>query len=125
MVPSPTAGIAFHVSETVSTDNYVVGGWGKIHLVVLIFESGVKPPFAIDKTDEETGKKEDPFKMVEVRMPKGYLSTKWKREQQDMGLDDNRDSMAVIKYLIPLRDAGVAVGDSQRHPGHGYCSLRV
>ena len=47
--------------------------------------------------------------MVEVQVPEEYstsvidLSNNWKGKQQDMGLDDNGDSMMVIKYFIPTQ----------------------
>jgi len=108
--------VALQVEETESADKYAVSGRGQLHLTVLIetmrregFELEVGPPVVIDKTNEETGKTEEPFEMVEVRVPEEYsgsvidLFNNRKGELQDMGLDDNGDSMTVIKYLIPTR----------------------
>jgi len=108
--------VALQVEETESADKYAVSGRGQLHLTVLIetmrregFELEVGPPVVIYKTNEETGKQEEPFEMVEVRVPEEYsgsvidLFNNRKGELQDMGLDDNGDSMTVIKYLIPTR----------------------
>jgi GTP-binding protein len=108
--------VALRVEETESADKYAVSGRGQLHLTVLIetmrregFELEVGPPVVIYKTNEETGKVEEPFEMVEVRVPEEYsgsvidLFNARKGELQDMGLDDNGDSMTVIKYLIPTR----------------------
>jgi len=108
--------VALQVEETDSADKFAVSGRGQLHLTVLIetmrregFELEVGPPVVIDKINEETGKKEEPFEMVEVRVPEEYsgsvidLFNNRKGELQDMGLDDSGDSMTVIKYLIPTR----------------------
>merc|ERR1712127_133565 len=108
--------VALQMGETDSADKYAVSGRGQLHLTVLIetmrregFEMEVGPPVVIDKTNEETGKTEEPFESVEVRVPEEYsgsvidLFNNRKGELQDMGLDDNGDSMTVIKYLIPTR----------------------
>merc|ERR1712127_634864 len=117
------------MGETDSADKYAVSGRGQLHLTVLIetmrregFEMEVGPPVVIDKTNEETGKTEEPFEMVEVRVPEEYsgsvidLFNNRKGELQDMGLDDNGDSMTVIKYLSPTRGTAIvdAVFDSYR-----------
>ena len=57
-VPSPTADIALQVGETDSANKYDVSGWGQLHLTVLV-ELKIGPPVVIDKTNEETGKKEE------------------------------------------------------------------
>ena len=69
----------------------------------------VGPPVVIFRTNEETGKVEEPFEMVEVRVPEEYsgsvidLFNNRNGQLQDMGLDDNGEGMSVIKYLIPTR----------------------
>lgn len=108
--------VALKVEETESADKYAVSGRGQLHLTVLIetmrregFELEVGPPVVIYKTNEETGKEEEPFEMVEVRVPEEYsgsvidLFNTRNGELQDMGLDDGGESMSVIKYLIPTR----------------------
>lgn len=108
--------VALKVEETESADKYAVSGRGQLHLTVLIetmrregFELEVGPPVVIYKTNEETGKVEEPFEMVEVRVPEEYsgsvidLFNTRNGELQDMGLDDGGESMSVIKYLIPTR----------------------
>lgn len=108
--------VALKVEETDSADKYAVSGRGQLHLTVLIetmrregFELEVGPPVVIYKTNEETGKEEEPFEMVEVRVPEEYagsmidLFNQRNGELQDMGLDDGSESMSVIKYLIPTR----------------------
>ena len=54
-------------------------GRGQLHLTVLIetmrhegFELEVGPPVVIFKKNEETGVEEEPFEMVEVRVPEEY-----------------------------------------------------
>jgi len=108
--------VALRVEETDSADKYAVSGRGQLHLTVLIetmrregFELEVGPPVVIYRTNEETGKVEEPFEMVEVRVPEEYsgsvidLFNTRSGELQDMGLDDGGESMSVIKYLIPTR----------------------
>mmetsp|Transcript_43268 Transcript_43268/g.79156 ORF Transcript_43268/g.79156 Transcript_43268/m.79156 type:complete len:670 (+) Transcript_43268:151-2160(+) len=108
--------VALKVEETESADKYAVSGRGQLHLTVLIetmrregFELEVGPPVVIYKTNEETGQVEEPFEMVEVRVPEEYsgsvidLFNMRNGELQDMGLDDNGESMSVVKYLIPTR----------------------
>lgn len=108
--------VALQVEETESADKYAVSGRGQLHLTVLIetmrregFELEVGPPVVIIKENEETGKMEEPFEMVEVRVPEEYsgsvidLFNTRAGELQDMGLDDGGESMSVIKYLIPTR----------------------
>jgi GTP-binding protein len=73
------------------------------------FELEVGPPVVIYKKNEETGVEEEPFEMVEVRVPEEYsgavidLFNTRNGELQDMGIDDGGESMSVIKYLIPTR----------------------
>ena len=73
------------------------------------FELEVGPPVVIYKTNEETGKVEEPWEMVEVRVPEEYagsvidLFNNRNGELQDMGIDDGGESMTVVKYLIPTR----------------------
>lgn len=108
--------VALTVEETDSADKYAVSGRGQLHLTVLIetmrregFELEVGPPVVIYKTNEETGKEEEPFEMVEVRVPEEYAGSiidmfnQRNGELQDMGLDESGESMSVIKYLIPTR----------------------
>merc|ERR1712032_110550 len=60
----------------------------------------------IVKTNEETGKLEEPWEAVEVRVAEEFSGTviellnSRKGELTDMGLDDG---MSVVKYLIPTR----------------------
>merc|ERR1712127_939173 len=108
--------VALQVGETDSADKYAVSGRGQLHLTVLIetmrregFELEVGPPVVIFKENEETGQTEEPFEMVEVRVPEEYsgsvidLFNTRNGELQDMGLDDSGEAMSVIKYLIPTR----------------------
>jgi len=108
--------VALKVEETESADKYAVSGRGQLHLTVLIetmrregFELEVGPPVVIYKVNEETGVEEEPFEMVEVRVPEEYsgsvidLFNNRNGELQDMGLDESGESMSVIKYLIPTR----------------------
>eukprot|EP00567_Pseudictyota_dubia_P014172 CAMPEP_0197437242 /NCGR_PEP_ID=MMETSP1175-20131217/4513_1 /TAXON_ID=1003142 /ORGANISM="Triceratium dubium, Strain CCMP147" /LENGTH=674 /DNA_ID=CAMNT_0042966707 /DNA_START=276 /DNA_END=2300 /DNA_ORIENTATION=- len=107
--------VALQVDETESADKYMVSGRGQLHLTVLIetmrregFELEVGPPSVIYKTNEETGKEEEPWESVEVRVPEEYvggvvdLLNQRKGELQDMGLDEG-EGMSVIKYLVPTR----------------------
>eukprot|EP00804_Cyclotella_cryptica_P014455 CCRYP_004785-RA/>CCRYP_004785-RA protein AED:0.21 eAED:0.21 QI:1019/1/1/1/1/0.66/3/530/493 len=108
--------VALKVEETESADKYAVSGRGQLHLTVLIetmrregFELEVGPPVVIYKKNEETGQEEEPFEMVEVRVPEEYsgavidLFNTRNGELQDMGIDDGGEGMSVIKYLIPTR----------------------
>mmetsp|Transcript_18640 Transcript_18640/g.40349 ORF Transcript_18640/g.40349 Transcript_18640/m.40349 type:complete len:666 (-) Transcript_18640:84-2081(-) len=108
--------VALQVEETDSADKYAVSGRGQLHLTVLIetmrregFELEVGPPVVIYKMNDETGKEEEPWESVEVRVPEEYsgsvidMFNGRKGELVDMGLDDNGESMTVIKYLIPTR----------------------
>lgn len=108
--------VALKVEETESADKYAVSGRGQLHLTVLIetmrregFELEIGPPVVIYKENAETGKMEEPFEMVEVRVPEEFsgsvidLFNQRTGELQDMGLDDGGESMTVIKYLIPTR----------------------
>lgn len=108
--------VALKVEETDSADKYAVSGRGQLHLTVLIetmrregFELEVGPPVVIYKTNEETGKEEEPWESVEVRVPEEYsgsvidLFNNRKGELQDMGKDDGDGSMTVVKYIIPTR----------------------
>lgn len=107
--------VALQVEETESADRYMVAGRGQLHLTVLIetmrregFEVEVGPPSVIYQKNEETGKKEEPWEAVEIRVPEEYvggcidlLNTR-KGELQDMGLEEG-EGMTVIKYLVPTR----------------------
>jgi GTP-binding protein len=108
--------VALKVEETDSADKYAVSGRGQLHLTVLIetmrregFELEVGPPVVIYKTNEETGKVEEPWESVEVRVPEEYagsvidLFNQRNGELVDMGLDDGGEAMSVVKYLIPTR----------------------
>merc|ERR1712071_736189 len=108
--------VALKVEETDSADKYAVSGRGQLHLTVLIetmrregFELEVGPPVVIYKLNGETGKDEEPFESVEVRVPEEYsggvidLFNTRNGELQDMGLDDGGEGMSVIKYLVPTR----------------------
>lgn len=105
--------VALQVEETDSADRYTVSGRGQLHLTVLIetmrregFELEVGPPTVIYKENDETGKMEEPWESVEVRVPEEHnggvidLLNQRKGELQDMGLEEN---MSVIKYLVPTR----------------------
>ncbi|CAB9528036.1 factor TypA-like SVR3, chloroplastic [Seminavis robusta] len=105
--------VALQVAETESADRYQVSGRGQLHLTVLIetmrregFELEVGPPTVINKVNEETGKTEEPWESVEVRVPEEYsggvidLLNNRKGEMQDMSLEEN---MSVVKYLVPTR----------------------
>lgn len=107
--------VALSVAETNSADRYEVSGRGQLHLTVLIetmrregFELEVGPPTVIFKENEETGKMEEPWESVEVRVPEEYsgavieLLNGRKGELQDMGIEDS-SSMSVVKYLVPTR----------------------
>lgn len=107
--------VALRVAETDSSDRYEVSGRGQLHLTVLIetmrregFELEVGPPTVILRTNEETGKVEEPWEAVEVRVPGDYvggvvdLLNQRKGELQDMGLEEG-EGLSVIKYLVPTR----------------------
>lgn len=107
--------VALNVEETESADRYMVSGRGQLHLTVLIetmrregFELEVGPPTVIYKENEETGKTEEPWESVEVRIPEEYvggivdLFNTRKGELQDMGIEEG-EGMSVVKYLVPTR----------------------
>jgi GTP-binding protein len=107
--------VALRVEETESADRYEVSGRGQLHLTVLIesmrregFELEVGPPTVIYKENEDTGKMEEPWESVEVRVPEEYLGAvvdllnMRKGELQDMGLEEG-EGMSVVKYLVPTR----------------------
>lgn len=107
--------VALNVEETDSADRYMVSGRGQLHLTVLIetmrregFELEVGPPTVIYKDNEETGKKEEPWEAVEVRVPEEYvggivdLFNQRKGELQDMGIEGD-EGMSIVKYLVPTR----------------------
>lgn len=107
--------VALQVAETDSADRYEVSGRGQLHLTVLIetmrregFELEVGPPTVIYKENQETGKMEEPWEAVEVRVPEEYvggvidLLNQRKGELQDMGLEEG-EGLTVIKYLVPTR----------------------
>jgi GTP-binding protein len=107
--------VALQVAETDSADRYEVSGRGQLHLTVLIetmrregFELEVGPPTVIYKQNEETGKLEEPWESVEIRVPEEYvggvvdlLNTR-KGELQDMGIEEG-EGMSIVKYLVPTR----------------------
>jgi GTP-binding protein len=107
--------VALQVAETESADRYEVSGRGQLHLTVLIesmrregFELEVGPPTVIYKPNPETGKPEEPWESVEVRVPEEYvggvvdLLNQRKGELQDMGLEEG-EGMSIVKYLVPTR----------------------
>lgn len=107
--------VALQVAETDSADRYEVSGRGQLHLTVLIetmrregFELEVGPPTVIYKENEETGKMEEPWESVEVRVPEEYMGSVVdllnlrKGELQDMGLEEG-EGLSVVKYLVPTR----------------------
>lgn len=107
--------VALQVAETDSADRYEVSGRGQLHLTVLIetmrregFELEVGPPTVIYKENPETGKMEEPWESVEVRVPEEYVGSVVdnlnlrKGELQDMGLEEG-EGLSVIKYLVPTR----------------------
>eukprot|EP00588_Corethron_pennatum_P012838 CAMPEP_0194272522 /NCGR_PEP_ID=MMETSP0169-20130528/6075_1 /TAXON_ID=218684 /ORGANISM="Corethron pennatum, Strain L29A3" /LENGTH=667 /DNA_ID=CAMNT_0039015215 /DNA_START=120 /DNA_END=2123 /DNA_ORIENTATION=- len=108
--------VALRMAETDSADRYEVSGRGQLHLTVLIenmrregFELEVGPPSVIFTKNEETGKEEEPWESVEVRVPEEYMGSvvdlfnQRKGELQDMGIEDGAEAMSVVKYLIPTR----------------------
>lgn len=108
--------VALQVEETESADRYMVSGRGQLHLTVLIetmrregFELEVGPPTVIYQENEETGKLEEPWESVEVRVPEEYvggcvdLFNQRKGELVDMGLDDSGEGLSLVKYLVPTR----------------------
>eukprot|EP00978_Attheya_sp_CCMP212_P049153 scaffold624475_cov47-Attheya_sp.AAC.1 len=72
------------------------------------FELEVGPPSVIYLENEETGKMEEPWEAVEVRVPEEYVGScvdlfnQRKGELQDMGLEEG-EGMSVVKYLVPTR----------------------
>mmetsp|Transcript_16913 Transcript_16913/g.27446 ORF Transcript_16913/g.27446 Transcript_16913/m.27446 type:complete len:681 (+) Transcript_16913:102-2144(+) len=107
--------VALQVAETDSADRYEVSGRGQLHLTVLIetmrregFELEVGPPTVIYKVNEETGKEEEPWEAVEVRVPEEYVGSvvdllnMRKGELQDMGIEEG-EGMSIVKYLVPTR----------------------
>jgi GTP-binding protein len=107
--------VALQVAETDSADRYEVSGRGQLHLTVLIetmrregFELEVGPPTVIYKENPETGKMEEPWESLEVRVPEEYvggvvdLLNQRKGELQDMALEEG-EGMTVVKYLVPTR----------------------
>jgi GTP-binding protein len=108
--------VALQVAETDSADRYQVSGRGQLHLTVLIetmrregYEMEVGPPTVIYQVNEETGKMEEPWESVEIRVPDEYsgsvidLMNQRKGELLDMGLEDGESQMSVVKYLVPTR----------------------
>merc|ERR1712125_286426 len=107
--------VALQVAETDSADRYEVSGRGQLHLTVLIetmrregFELEIGPPNVIYQTNQETGSIEEPWEMVEVRVPEEYvggvidLLNQRKGELQDMGVEEG-ENMSIVKYLVPTR----------------------
>merc|ERR1712100_218560 len=72
------------------------------------FELEVGPPSVIYLENEETGKMEEPWESVEVRVPEEYMGSVVdllngrKGELQDMGLEEG-EGLSVVKYLVPTR----------------------
>jgi GTP-binding protein len=72
------------------------------------FELEVGPPTVIFKENEETGKMEEPWESVEVRVPEEYMGSVVellngrKGELLDMGIEEGQ-SMSVVKYIVPTR----------------------
>eukprot|EP00593_Proboscia_inermis_P000198 CAMPEP_0171293374 /NCGR_PEP_ID=MMETSP0816-20121228/1575_1 /TAXON_ID=420281 /ORGANISM="Proboscia inermis, Strain CCAP1064/1" /LENGTH=668 /DNA_ID=CAMNT_0011764141 /DNA_START=35 /DNA_END=2041 /DNA_ORIENTATION=- len=109
--------VAMEVAETDSADRYEVSGRGQLHLTVLIesmrregFELEVGPPSVIYKTNSETGKEEEPWESVEVRVPEEYngsvidMLNVRKGEMIDMGMEgDGAEAYSVISYRVPTR----------------------
>jgi GTP-binding protein len=108
--------VALQVAETDSADRYEVSGRGQLHLTVLIetmrregFELEIGPATVIYKMNEETGKEEEPWESVEVRVPEEYMGSVVdllnlrKGELLDMGIEDGAEGMSVCKYLVPTR----------------------
>lgn len=107
--------VALNVEETDSADRYEVSGRGQLHLTVLIetmrregFEIEVGPPTVILRENGETGKMEEPWESVEVRVPEEYVGSvvdglnNRKGELQDMGLEEG-EGLSVVKYVVPTR----------------------
>jgi len=107
--------VALQVAETDSADRYEVSGRGQLHLTVLIetmrregFELEVGPPTVIYKENPETGKTEEPWESVEVRVPEEFMGAvvdllnMRKGELQDMGIEEG-EGLSVVKYLVPTR----------------------
>lgn len=109
--------VALQVAETESADRYEVSGRGQLHLTVLIetmrregFELEIGPPSVIYKKNTETGKEEEPWEAVEVRVPEEYngsvidMLNLRKGEMVDMGIEgDGAEAYSVIKYTVPTR----------------------
>jgi len=72
------------------------------------FELEVGPPTVIYKENAETGKTEEPWESVEIRVPEEYvggvvdLLNQRKGELQDMGIEEG-EGMSIVKYLVPTR----------------------
>ena len=107
--------VALQVAETDSADRYEVSGRGQLHLTVLIetmrregFELEVGPPSVIYKENAETGKTEEPWEAVEVRVPEEHMGSvvdllnNRKGELQDMGIEEG-EGLSLVKYLVPTR----------------------
>ena len=108
--------VALQVAETESADRYEVSGRGQLHLTVLIetmrregFELEVGPPTVIYLDNEETGKSEEPWEKVEVRVPEEYIGSVVdlfngrKAELVDMGKEESEGGMSTVEYLVPTR----------------------
>merc|ERR1712176_405396 len=107
--------VALNVEETDSADRYEVSGRGQLHLTVLIetmrregFEIEVGPPTVILRENQETGKMEEPWEALEVRVPEEYVGSvvdnlnQRKGELQDMGIEEG-EGLSVVKYVVPTR----------------------
>jgi GTP-binding protein len=111
----PRRNVTFGCEETAETNALLLRLYSQLHLTVLIetmrregFELEVGPPTVIYKENKETGKMEEPWESVEIRVPEEYvggvidlLNTR-KGELQDMGLEEG-EGMSVIKYIVPTR----------------------
>ena len=75
---------------------------------LLLYLNPVGPPTVIYQTNEETGKVEEPWESVEVRVPEEYMGAvvdtlnQRKGELQDMGIEEG-EGLSVVKYLVPTR----------------------
>jgi len=108
--------VALHVEDTPVSDRYMISGRGQLHLTVLIenmrregFELEVGPPSVVYKRNKDTGQIEEPWEVVEIRVPNEYsgacieILNQRKGLLRDMGIEDDSISTNIIKYLIPTR----------------------
>ena len=105
--------VSLKVEEGASSDIYEVSGRGQLHLTVLIeemrregFEMEIGPPKVIMRMNEETGKREEPWEKLEIRVPDEYLGkivdllNSRKGEMLEMGKEEEMSSLV---FLIPTR----------------------